>query len=156
MLLTCKWQVIPDSIDNHPRHHFFSGTFAPFLRASDKPIAIACFLLVTFSPLRPLFSFPSFISCISVCTCLLAAAPYFLPADFLAPFLTAFFAGDFLAVDFFVLFFVVICSLSAPEIASAKYKPQRGVVSIEGPLDEKVVQSTLHRNPVAKLVTIIS
>lgn len=36
------------------RHHFFFGTFAPFLRASDKPIAIACLRLFTFPPLPPL------------------------------------------------------------------------------------------------------
>lgn len=45
--------------------HFFSGTLPPALRASDKPIATACFLLVTFLPLFPLLSFPSFISCIA-------------------------------------------------------------------------------------------
>jgi hypothetical protein len=44
---------------------FFRGTFAPERRASDKPMAIACFRLVTFFPLRPLFSLPRFISCIS-------------------------------------------------------------------------------------------
>jgi hypothetical protein len=37
---------------------FFGGTFAPFLRALDRPIAIACFLLLTFLPEPPLFSFP--------------------------------------------------------------------------------------------------
>lgn len=44
---------------------FFRGTFAPSRRASDRPIAIACLRLVTFLPLRPLFSLPRFISCIS-------------------------------------------------------------------------------------------
>ena len=34
------------------------GTFAPFSRASDSPIAIACLRLVTRFPLRPLFSVP--------------------------------------------------------------------------------------------------
>jgi hypothetical protein len=52
---------------------FLAGTFAPFLRASDRPIAIACFRSVTFCP-DPLFSFPFFISFITVST--------FLPADF--------------------------------------------------------------------------
>ncbi len=42
--------------------NFFFGTFAPSVLASDKPIAIACFLEVTFFPL-PDFSFPAFISC---------------------------------------------------------------------------------------------
>ena len=32
------------------------GTFRPFLRASERPIAIACLRLVTFFPLRPLRS----------------------------------------------------------------------------------------------------
>lgn len=41
------------------------GTLAPERRASDSPIAIACLRLVTFLPLRPLFSLPRFISCIS-------------------------------------------------------------------------------------------
>ena len=34
------------------------GTFLPFLRASDRPIAIACLRLVTFFPLRPLRNVP--------------------------------------------------------------------------------------------------
>ena len=37
---------------------FFRATFLPFLRASERPIAIACFLLVTFFPLFPLLSVP--------------------------------------------------------------------------------------------------
>ena len=44
---------------------FFFGTLAPDFRASDKPIAIACFLLFTFLPLRPLFNVPAFFSCIA-------------------------------------------------------------------------------------------
>lgn len=39
---------------------FFGGTLAPFFRASDKPIAIACFLLVTFFPDRPDVKVPFF------------------------------------------------------------------------------------------------
>jgi hypothetical protein len=34
------------------------GTRLPFWRASDNPMAIACLRLVTFLPLRPLFSVP--------------------------------------------------------------------------------------------------
>jgi hypothetical protein len=34
----------------------FFGTFLPFLRASESPMAIACFRLFTVLPLRPLFS----------------------------------------------------------------------------------------------------
>jgi hypothetical protein len=40
-------------------YDFFLATFFPFLRASDRPIAIACFLLFTFLPL-PLFNVPFF------------------------------------------------------------------------------------------------
>jgi hypothetical protein len=36
------------------------GTFAPFFRASESPIAIACFLLLTFRPDLPLLSVPAF------------------------------------------------------------------------------------------------
>src|ERR1700722_6548247 len=57
-------------------HHFFFGTFAPSLRASDKPMATACFLLVTFLPL-PLFNLPSFISCMVSCTFSCAFSEYF-------------------------------------------------------------------------------
>jgi hypothetical protein len=52
----------------------FLGTFAPFSLASERPIAIACLREVTFFPLRPLFSFPSCISCIVFST--------FFPAPF--------------------------------------------------------------------------
>src|SRR3954454_11700730 len=48
---------------------FFGATFLPFLRASDSPMAIACFLLVTFLPL-PLFSVPAFRLCIADLTSL--------------------------------------------------------------------------------------
>jgi hypothetical protein len=41
------------------RYDFFFGIFAPRLRASDSPIAIACFLLVTFFPERPLLNVPA-------------------------------------------------------------------------------------------------
>jgi len=47
---------------------FLRGTLAPVFRASDNPIAIACFLLVTFLPERPLFSVPAFRSCIALST----------------------------------------------------------------------------------------
>jgi hypothetical protein len=35
-----------------------AGTLAPFFRASESPIAIACLRLVTFFPLLPLLSVP--------------------------------------------------------------------------------------------------
>jgi hypothetical protein len=41
------------------------GTFAPDLRASDKPIAIVCLRLVTRFPDRPLRSVPCLRSCIA-------------------------------------------------------------------------------------------
>lgn len=60
---------------------FFLGTFLPERLASDRPIAIACFLLFTFLPL-PLFSFPLLNSCISLSTFLPAEGEYFRDEDF--------------------------------------------------------------------------
>jgi hypothetical protein len=59
----------------------------PAFRASDNPIAIACFGFVTFWPL-PLRSLPWFMAFNSVSTFLPAASLYFavlslLPSDFL-------------------------------------------------------------------------
>ncbi len=71
----------------------------PSLRASDNPIAIACFGFVTFFPLRPLFSLPCFIAFISRSTLLPAAGLYFrVELDFLAAALLAgaFFSRRFL------------------------------------------------------------
>jgi hypothetical protein len=53
------------------------GTFAPDSRASDSAIAIACFLLLTVLPDRPLFSVPALRLCIARLTFLPAAFPYF-------------------------------------------------------------------------------
>src|SRR6266571_1750148 len=39
-------------------YDFCFGTFLPFWRASDRPMAIACLRLLTFLPLRPLLSVP--------------------------------------------------------------------------------------------------
>src|SRR5439155_23428671 len=61
---------------------FFFGTFPPSLRASDNPIAIACFLLVTFFP-DPLFRVPSLRSCIAFLTFFCAFLPYFAISQFL-------------------------------------------------------------------------
>jgi hypothetical protein len=55
---------------------FLRGTLPPSLRASDSPIAIACFLLVTFFPDRPLLSVPFFFSCIAFSTFSDAFFPY--------------------------------------------------------------------------------
>jgi len=38
---------------------FFVGTFLPSALASERPIAIACFRLLTFLPDRPLFNVPA-------------------------------------------------------------------------------------------------
>src|SRR5579885_1854352 len=61
---------------------FFRGTFAPDLRASERPMAMACLRLVTFLPLRPLFSLPFFIARISRSTDFDAALLYLRPLDF--------------------------------------------------------------------------
>ena len=55
---------------------FFAGTLAPALRASDRPIAIACLRLLTVLPERPLFSVPRLRSCIAFSTLLDAFSPY--------------------------------------------------------------------------------
>jgi hypothetical protein len=55
---------------------FFRGTFAPDLRASDRPIAIACFLLLTLRPDRPLRNVPFLRSCMARLTLLPAFFPY--------------------------------------------------------------------------------
>ena len=39
---------------------FLAGTFFPSFRASERPMAIACFRLLTFFPDLPLFSVPFF------------------------------------------------------------------------------------------------
>src|SRR3569623_1512780 len=56
---------------------FFLGTLAPFLRALDRPITMACFLLLTFFFALPLWSLPFFFLCIAFLTSLLAFLPYF-------------------------------------------------------------------------------
>ena len=70
------------------RDPLLRGTFAPFFRASERPMAIACFRLFTVPPLPPgpLLSVPFFRRRIALPTLLLAARPYFrlpdLPPDF--------------------------------------------------------------------------
>ena len=67
------------------------GTFAPFFRASESPMAIACLRLFTVPPFppRPLFSVPFFRRRIALPTLLLAARPYFRVPDFLPDFFLA-------------------------------------------------------------------
>ncbi|WXA83794.1 hypothetical protein LVJ94_48615 [Pendulispora rubella] len=72
---------------------FFFGTLPPARRASESPIATACFLLVTFFPERPERRVPDLRSCMALATFEPAFEPYLRPLDF--------FAGDFFA-DFFV------------------------------------------------------
>jgi hypothetical protein len=59
---------------------FLLGTLPPAFLASDNPIAIACFLLVTFLP-EPLLSVPFFFSCIAFSTLSDAFLPYLAIAD---------------------------------------------------------------------------
>jgi len=54
----------------------FRGTLPPLLRASFKPIAIACFRLVTRRP-ELLFNVPRFFRCIADLTRFDADLPYF-------------------------------------------------------------------------------
>lgn len=56
---------------------FLRGTFAPAFRASESPIAMACFRLVTLFPERPDLNWPRFLSCIARSTFSLAFFPYF-------------------------------------------------------------------------------
>jgi hypothetical protein len=58
------------------RERFLAGTFAPFFLASDNPIAIACFRLVTFLPL-PDRRVPFFFLFIALFTCVPAFLEYF-------------------------------------------------------------------------------
>ena len=52
------------------------GTLPPARRASERPIATACFLLLTLRPEPPLRRVPSFILCIARSTFLDAFRPY--------------------------------------------------------------------------------
>src|SRR5262249_8399415 len=58
------------------RLDFFAGTLAPARRASERPIAIACFRLLTFLPERPDLSVPAFRSRIAFSTLAEAFLPY--------------------------------------------------------------------------------
>jgi hypothetical protein len=63
---------------------FFCGTLAPFFRASESPIAMACLRLFTFPPLPPLpeRSVPFFLRRIALATVFPADLLYLLPLDF--------------------------------------------------------------------------
>jgi hypothetical protein len=60
-----------------PRFAVFFGTFAPAALASERPIAIACFRLLTFCPERPLFNVPALRFFIARSTVLDAFFEYF-------------------------------------------------------------------------------
>jgi hypothetical protein len=62
-----------DFFDDFLEDDFFDdflrdGTLPPSRRASERPIAIACFRLFTFFPELPLFSVPCLRSCIAFST----------------------------------------------------------------------------------------
>ena len=59
-----------------PRVAGFLGTFPPARRASDRPIAIACFRLLTFLPDLPDLRVPLLRSCIAFRTFSEAFFPY--------------------------------------------------------------------------------
>jgi hypothetical protein len=61
-----------------PLEDFFRGTFPPFFRASESPMAIACLRLFTLPPLPPFpdLSVPFFRRRMADSTRLLAAFPY--------------------------------------------------------------------------------
>jgi hypothetical protein len=61
----------------------FFGTFLPFARASDNPIAIACLRLLTFLPERPLFKVPALRFFITRSTSAEAFLEYFRAMDYL-------------------------------------------------------------------------
>src|SRR5215210_8903367 len=63
---------------------FLAGTFAPFFRASDKPIAMACSRLFTLPPWPdfPRLSVPRLRRLMALFTLLLAPLLYFRPLDF--------------------------------------------------------------------------
>src|SRR4051812_42211684 len=61
------------------RPYFFLGTFFPFLRALERPMAMACLRLFTLPPFPPLplFAFPRLARCISRFTSVPAPREYF-------------------------------------------------------------------------------
>jgi hypothetical protein len=71
--------ALREKSDNARRYSpldFLRGTLPPARRASERPIAIACFRLVTFLPDRPLFNVPLLRSRIALLTFSCAFFPY--------------------------------------------------------------------------------
>src|SRR5207237_7692080 len=75
-----NWQVRtrPTEPGLHYFFFFLRGTLAPFLRASESPMAMACFRLWTLFFDLPLFSFPRLNLCIALLTVFCDFFPYFL------------------------------------------------------------------------------
>jgi len=96
----------------------------PSRRASERPIAIACFGLVTFLPLRPLRSLPLFIACISRSTSLPALGLYLRPELFLELFFDADFDDDFRAVLFFAGALRLALFLEVEDFFEADFLPE--------------------------------
>src|SRR5262249_14898168 len=72
----------PAGTGGRQRRRRLRGTFAPFLRASDRPIAIACFRLFTVGRRpRPDFSVPLFIRRMALLTLFCAPSLYFRPPE---------------------------------------------------------------------------
>jgi hypothetical protein len=100
-------------------------------------MAMACFLLVTFLPLRPDLSWPFFIAFISVSTLFPAAGEYFLPEPF--------FADDFFAAVLFralaflvevlfleeLLFFALLDFFLVAFLIAIDFLPESGVQPIQ-------------------------
>lgn len=63
--------------DEDDEDDFLEGTLPPSLRASDRPMAMACLRLFTFLPDPPDFNSPCFISCMALSTLSEAFFPYF-------------------------------------------------------------------------------
>src|SRR5204862_5596433 len=77
MSVRIGWETVRRDSDYffRERDDLRRGTFAPFSRASLRPMAIACFRLFTLRP-EPLLRVPFFLRCIADLTRLLAALPY--------------------------------------------------------------------------------
>ena len=72
--------ILQSGIERRDSHQdLFSGTLAPFSRASERPMAIACLRLFTLPPLppRPDRSVPCLRLCMARSTLSLAFEPYF-------------------------------------------------------------------------------
>src|SRR5205823_14844308 len=76
--------VVSQTFGRNSHAAFFFGTLAPFFRASESPMAMACFRLLTRPPLPPLpeRSVPRFFRRIALATVLPAALPYLRYSNF--------------------------------------------------------------------------